>query len=92
MPKINALSAMMEPTALPKASPGSPLHAASTETAAIRQTMTDQEALKQSAAQDFPLSEAEIADLRAEIRRHVLLVHNAEQEAVLALKAASAAR
>ena len=32
------------------------------------------------------MTEAEIADLRAEIRRHVLLVHDAEEEAVLALK------
>lgn len=47
-------------------------------------------ALKDEADVDFPMTEAEIADLRAEIRRHVLLVHDAEEEAVLALKAAMA--
>ena len=31
-----------------------------------------------------------VAELRDEIRRHVLLVHDAEQEAVMALKAAMA--
>jgi hypothetical protein len=48
------------------------------------------DALKKQAETDFPLSAAEIADLHAEIRRHVLLVHDAEAEAVLALKAAIA--
>jgi hypothetical protein len=46
--------------------------------------------LKVQAETDFPLSDAEIADLRAEIRRHVLNVHDAEYEAVMALKAAMA--
>jgi len=41
--------------------------------------------LKQEAESDFPMSAAEIADLRQEIRRHVLLVHEAEAEAVRAL-------
>ncbi len=46
------------------------------------------EGIKESAKTDFPLTESEIADLRTEIRRHVLLVHDAEREAVTALKAA----
>jgi hypothetical protein len=46
--------------------------------------------LKKQAETDFPLSDAEIADLRAELRRHVLNVHDAEQEAVTALKAVMA--
>ncbi len=48
------------------------------------------DALKRQAETDFPLGAAEIADLRDEIRRHVLRVHDAEAEAVLALKAAMA--
>ncbi|GAB4526507.1 MAG: hypothetical protein OHK0046_43360 [Anaerolineae bacterium] len=44
--------------------------------------------LKNSAETDFPLRETETAELRAEIRRHVLMVHDAEAEAVTALKAA----
>lgn len=46
------------------------------------------DALKEQAEADFPLSEADIADLRQEIRRHVLRVHDAEEEAVLALRIA----
>jgi hypothetical protein len=56
-------------------------------TDAIRQTVIDQVALKEEAGSDFPLAESEIADLRAEIRRHVLLVHDAEEAAVMGLKA-----
>lgn len=48
------------------------------------------DALKQQAETDFPLSAAEVADLRDEIRRHILLVHDAEAEAVMALKTAIA--
>jgi hypothetical protein len=44
--------------------------------------------LKKQSETDFPLNESEIAELRAEIRWHVLNVHDAEQEAVKALKAA----
>ncbi len=44
------------------------------------------EALKTGADDDFPLSEAEIADLRANIRSCALQVHDAEEAAVLALK------
>ncbi len=46
--------------------------------------------LKKQAETDFPLNAAEIADLRDEIRRHVLLVHDTEAEAVMALKTAIA--
>lgn len=46
------------------------------------------EELKQEAETDFPMSAAEIADLRDEIRRHVLIVHDTEKEAVEALKLA----
>lgn len=46
------------------------------------------EAMKSEAETDFPLSEAEIADLRVDIRESVLKVHAAEEAAVLALKAA----
>jgi hypothetical protein len=46
------------------------------------------DALKTEAQTDFPMTTTEIADLRAEIRRHVVLVHDAEREAVLALKLA----
>ena len=45
------------------------------------------EALKTEAERDFPLSESEIADLRDSIRGHVLKVREAEEAAVLALKA-----
>lgn len=48
------------------------------------------ESLKVAAETDFPMSEAEIADLRDNIRRHVEKAHDAESEAVLALKAAIA--
>lgn len=44
--------------------------------------------LMTQAETDFPMSAAEIADLRDEIRRHVLLVHDAEADAVEALKLA----
>lgn len=47
-------------------------------------------ALKKQSETDFPMTSAEIADLRAEIRCHVLMVHDAEQDAVLALKTAMA--
>jgi len=45
------------------------------------------EALKAASEGDFPLSEAEIADLRAGIRDQVLRVRDAEEAAVMALKA-----
>ncbi len=54
-------------------------------TDAIRQTEIDQETLKEESATDFPMNAAEIADLRTEIRRHVLLVHDSEEAAVKAL-------
>jgi len=43
--------------------------------------------LKDRSENDFPMTAAEISDLRAEIQRHVATVHQAEEEAVLALKA-----
>jgi len=46
------------------------------------------EALKTESESDFPLSDAEIADLRADIRDKVLQVREAEEAAVMALKAA----
>ena len=46
------------------------------------------EALKTEAESDFPLGEAEIADLRASIRDRVLAVRDAEEAAVVALAAA----
>jgi len=46
------------------------------------------EALKTEAESDFPLTDADIADLRASIRERVLQVLEAEEAAVLALKAA----
>ena len=46
------------------------------------------EALKTEAESDFPLSESEIADLRASIREQVSLVLDAEESVVMALKAA----
>ena len=45
-----------------------------------------QEALKAEAESDFPLSEGEIADLRADIRDKVLQARDAEEAAVMALK------
>lgn len=48
------------------------------------------DALKQEAETDFPLSSAEISDLRDEIHRHVMIVLDAEQEAVTALKSTMA--
>ncbi|MCY3780285.1 MAG: DUF4872 domain-containing protein [Chloroflexi bacterium] len=48
------------------------------------------DALKTEAEADFPLGDGEIADLRADIREKVLNVHDAEEAAVLALKAALA--
>ncbi|MYD09803.1 MAG: DUF4872 domain-containing protein [Chloroflexi bacterium] len=46
------------------------------------------EALKTEAESDFPLSESEVAELRASIRDRVLEVSEAEAAAVLALKGA----
>ncbi len=46
------------------------------------------DAMKSEAETDFPLKDGEIADLRADIRENVLKVHDAEEAAVLALKAA----
>lgn len=46
------------------------------------------EALKTEAESDFPLSESEIAELRATIRERVLLAGEAEEAAIFALKAA----
>jgi hypothetical protein len=46
------------------------------------------EALMKQAETDFGMSDAEVSDLRDEIRRHVLLVHDAEEDAVQALKVA----
>lgn len=46
------------------------------------------EALKTEAETDFPMSEAEISDLRADIRDKVLQARSAEEAAVTALKAA----
>ena len=48
------------------------------------------DALKTEAKSDFPLSEAEIAELRDAIRACVLTVRDAEEAAVMALKAAIA--
>ncbi len=45
------------------------------------------EALKTQSESDFPLTDADIADLRASIRSRVLQVLEAEEAAVLALKA-----
>ena len=47
-----------------------------------------QEALKAEAESDFPLSEGEISDLRADIRDKVLSARDAEEAAVIALKTA----
>ena len=46
------------------------------------------EAAKTKSESDFPMTEAEIADLRDEIRRQLNAAREAEEEAVLALKAA----
>ena len=46
------------------------------------------ESLKTESESDFPLSDAAIADLRADIRDKVLQVREAEQAAVMALKGA----
>ena len=48
------------------------------------------EAAKTASESDFPMTGAEIAELRDEIRRHVKNVREAEEEAVQALKAAIA--
>lgn len=48
------------------------------------------EAAKAASENDFPMAESEIADLRAEIRAQLNIVHEAEAEAVEALKAALA--
>jgi len=45
------------------------------------------DAIKVEAEEDFPMTEVEISDLRDELYRHITIVHEAEQEAVLALKA-----
>lgn len=47
-----------------------------------------QEALKVEAENDFPLSDGEILDLRADIRDKVLQARDAEEAAIMALKAA----
>ena len=46
------------------------------------------ESLKTESESDFPLSGAEIADLRTDIRDQVLRAREAEEAAVTALKAA----
>ncbi len=46
--------------------------------------------LMKEAETNFEMTDAEIAELREEIRRHVLIVHDAEEEAVTALKNAMA--
>jgi len=46
------------------------------------------ESLKTESESDFPLSEGEISDLRADIRDRVLQAHQAEEAAVMSLKAA----
>ena len=50
----------------------------------------EMQALMKEAETNFEMTDAEIAELRQEIRRHVLLVHDAEEEAVTALKNAMA--
>jgi len=46
--------------------------------------------IKQEAESDFPMTEAEISDLRDELHRHVTLVQEAEDDAITALKRAMA--
>lgn len=46
------------------------------------------DSLKTASETEFPLSESEISDLRADIRDKVLIVRDAEEAAVMALKAA----
>ena len=46
------------------------------------------DAIKTESESDFPMDEAEIADLRASIRDHLLRTHDAEAAALSALKAA----
>ncbi len=46
------------------------------------------ESLKTASENDFPLSAGEISDLRADIRDKVLRAHEAEEAAIVALKAA----
>ena len=46
--------------------------------------------LKTESEQDFPMTEAEVSDLRDELYRHLKIVHEAEEEAVLALKSVMA--
>lgn len=48
------------------------------------------DALIKTAETDFPMTESEIDDLRNELYRHVTRVHEAEEDAILALKAAMA--
>lgn len=57
-------------------------------TARIFELEAQLSALKTVAESDFPVTELEVADLRAEIRWHVLHVLEAEQEAVTPLRAA----
>lgn len=45
------------------------------------------ETLKIEAEHDFPMTEAEVSDLRDELYRHVTIVREAEEDAVMALKA-----
>jgi len=48
------------------------------------------EAIRESMVTDFPLTDAEAATLRENIRDHVLKIHDAEKEAILALETAIA--
>ena len=48
------------------------------------------DALKTESEQDFPMTDAEISDLRDELYRHVTIVHEAEEEAIMALKSVMA--
>jgi uncharacterized protein DUF4872 len=46
------------------------------------------DAIRDSIAADFPLTDSEAAMLRENLRHHVLKIHDAEKEAVLALREA----
>lgn len=57
-------------------------------TTAIQQIMAQQNALRQQAREDFPFSEAEVTQHQERIAEQVMKIHDAEQEAIIALQAA----
>jgi len=64
-----------------------PVGDAKTRTAAVRQSWRRLDALARSAQERFPLSDSAAADLRGDLQRRVLALHDAEVAAHAAVSA-----